>query len=331
MIPTPNQLRWKVGRPGHYEGWFVVLNEPEAGRGFWIRYSLRAPSDGSKPTCQLWFMRSDRGREPANRACRVTLPVSAMTENAAPWQLNFEGSAGSGHLSDTGCSGSIEAEGVEWQLTFETRMGAVQATPEWGARISTAYSEAHPLMVVRGSISEAGHTIHVNGLLGSQAHVFGKRHSPRWHWAECRHLGRADAVFIGVSAWPQLPGPRRALTSLLLDLGATTPWTRNRTLHMLGPRTAHDPAGWVFSSTVGRSRLSGSVRPRRADLVGVTYHDPDGTAVYCYHSELSDLELRLERRARASWVLHEEILAPGAAAFEYGSRTPLTGVPLLLD
>jgi hypothetical protein len=55
--------------------------------------------------------------------------------------------------------------------------------------------------------------------------------------------------------------------------------------------------------------------------------------VYCYHSELADLTLRYFTRAsgRGEWRLEEELDAPGAAAFEYGSIRPLAGVPLLLD
>ena len=40
-----NRLRWKPGKRGHYEGYYFAFNDPESGRGFWIRYSMVSPSD----------------------------------------------------------------------------------------------------------------------------------------------------------------------------------------------------------------------------------------------------------------------------------------------
>jgi hypothetical protein len=108
---------------------------------------------------------------------------------------------------------------------------------------------------------------------------------------------------------------------------------RNRALDLLRPKTAHSAAGWTFDAEYGRDRLTGTVTPNRDDLIGVTYHDPAGDKVYCYHSELADIELRYYTRRRKSdeWGLQEEITAPHAAAFEYGTAEPLAGVPILLD
>jgi hypothetical protein len=52
------------------------------------------------------------------------------------------------------------------------------------------------------------------------------------------------------------------------------------------------------------------------DFVGVTYHDPDGTPVYCYHAG----------RAR----LRGPGIDVATAALEYGTREPLPGVALTL-
>ena len=71
----------------------------------------------------------------------------------------------------------------------------------------------------------------------------------------------------------------------------------------------------------------GSVIPDRDDLIGITYHDPSGEPVYCYHSELADFSLQYYRRGSSSaeWRLEEEMTAPGSSAFEYGSTEKLSG------
>jgi hypothetical protein len=327
-----NDMRWKPGRRGHYEGYYVAFNKPSSGRGYWIRYSMVSPSDaGREPFAQVWFMRTNRGAEPRNRALRTTFPISALESTTSPFTLRVE----SNRLAMDGCSGSLsDAAGeVAWDLRFESRLPPIAPTPEWGARMSTCYLEPHPLLSLSGTIRENGEDTSIDGWLGEQAHVFGARHSRRWHWAECKHLGAEGRAFTGVTAWPKLPGPPRSATSLYLELGAGRRVLKNSTMQLFKARTAHSPQGWEFDGEYGLERLKGSVTPSPDDLIGVTYHDPSGDPVYCYHSELADLQLRYYRRpARsAAWALEEEITAPGASAFEYGSFEPLPWIPLLLD
>jgi cAMP-dependent protein kinase regulator len=68
--------------------------------------------------------------------------------------------------------------------------------------------------------------------------------------------------------------------------------------------------------------LSGEVDVRREQLVGVTYHDPDGEKAYCYNSETASLQARLWEDGR----LVEELTAPGRAHFEYAQREPVPGL-----
>jgi hypothetical protein len=67
------------------------------------------------------------------------------------------------------------------------------------------------------------------------------------------------------------------------------------------------------------------VTPRRSDLIGVTYADPRGGSRVCYHTEVADLELRLTKG--------DEVVArirrPAATAFEYGTESPVPGLPVL--
>ena len=192
---------------------------------------------------------------------------------------------------------------------------------------------APPLLRITGAITEDGERTAIDGWLGEQAHVFGKRHSTAWHWSECKHLGVTGAAFTGFAAWPSLPGGVRTITSLYLELGDGRRLLRNRFREMLKPTTKHSPDGWRFEAEYARDRLVGSVVPGREDLIGITYHDPSGAPVYCYHSELADFALSYYRRSGpgADWHLEQEFTAPSGAAFEYGSTTRLEGVELLLD
>ena len=321
-------MRWRSGKRGHYEGWFVAFNNPDEEAGYWIRYSMVAPADDARePFAQVWFMRTDRAQEPRNRALRTTFPIQQLIATDRPFGVDIAGN----RLGESGCSGSLEDAGgaVSWKLEFEVLMPGFTPTPEWGARIATCFQEPRPLIRVTGEVTEGGQTRRLNGWLGEQAHVFGAKHSDRWHWAECKHLG-AGRAFTGVAAWPRFPP--RTITSLAL-LGGDAPLQRTGTRDLFRATTEHSPDGWEFDAEYPRERLAGRITPRREDLIGITYHDPSGRPVYCYHSELADISLRRYRRAsgKSAWDLAESIEAPGAAAFEYGSTTRLDGIPLLLD
>jgi hypothetical protein len=325
-------MRWKPGRRGHYEVWYVAFNEPESLRGFWLRYTMRAPSDEAEPPyCQLWFMRNDRAKTPRNLALQQTLPIDALTAGRDPFWIEIADC----RLSAAGCTGRVVGRDGEasWDLAFEPLLPAISPTPEWGARIATCYLEPHPLLRISGVVREGSDETHVDRWLGEQAHVFGVRHSRKWHWAECKHLGPTGRAFVGIAAWPTLPGAEMSTTSVFFDRGDGRRLLRNRALDLLRPKTAHSPDVWSFDAEYGRERLVGTIKPSRDDLIGVTYHDPGGDLVYCYHSELADIELRYYTRRRKSddWKLQEEITAPHAAAFEYGTAEPLAGVPVLLD
>lgn len=324
-------MRWKPGKRGHYEGYYVAFNDPDSGRGFWIRYSMVAPSDAAdEARAQVWFMRTDRSQKPRNIALRQTFPIGQLMASEEPFFVDIA----QNRLRDDGCRGAIADNGTEvsWDLSFDSMLPPIAPTPEWGARLATCFLEPHPLLRLSGTISEGSRDTTIEGWLGEQAHVFGKRHSQRWHWAECKHLGAPGRAFTGFAAWPRLPGGERTVTSLYLELGDGRRLLRNRFREMLKPTTAHSSETWHFDAEYAREKLVGTVRPDPEDLIGVTYHDPSGQPIYCYHSELADLSLRYMRRSSggAEWKLEQEFNAPHSSAFEYGSAVALEGIPLLL-
>ena len=78
-------------------------------------------------------------------------------------------------------------------------------------------------------------------------------------------------------------------------------------------------------------RLSATVRPRPSDLVGVRYDDPHGGSRICYHTEVADLEVRLERVGKdGGGDVVFEAAERAAAAFEYASLEEVPGLPILV-
>jgi hypothetical protein len=73
--------------------------------------------------------------------------------------------------------------------------------------------------------------------------------------------------------------------------------------------------------------LIGEVKPDRRLLAGVTYHDPDGEAAYCYNSEAASIRLQVHGPGERTQTL----IGDGTAHFEYGQRQPVPGLELHLQ
>src|SRR5437763_10428580 len=82
---------------------------------------------------------------------------------------------------------------------------------------------------------------------------------------------------------------------------------------------------WRLEAIAGARRLIVEVDAERDRLAGVTYHDPDGEAAYCYNTETASIRLHLYERAPrvGGWAHAAALSARGRAHFEYAQREPV--------
>jgi len=335
-----NAMQWD-GEPGHYEVWYVTFTDPATGVGFWIRYTMVAPlpETGEQATCSLWLMAMDPADPGRNVGQKVSLPVSQMHATAEPFELRI----GDATLTDRGMKGSLRQDGIasEWDLSWEPRLEAYGHVHPFlrRARIAkTVLFLPHPGVGVRGFVQIGERRIDVAGAEGGQAHLWGSKHATRWAWAHCNDFAgpdgrRRDDTFIdGVSVYvprfgrqigPNTPVVARVGGEDLLSVGPLAV-TRNPSEFGLDH--------WRFEARGGHRKATCEVSARREDLVGVTYHDPDGELAYCYNTEVADMRLNLWERdgRRAPWRKVDELRSERHAHFEYAQRTPVDGVSLLV-
>jgi hypothetical protein len=332
-----NDLQWR-GQPGHYEVYYLTLTDPGTGVGFWIRYTMVAPLSGrGDPTCSLWFMAMDPADPSRNVGEKISFPIGELRAHSDPFSLEIAGAK----LSDRGISGSIQADGrsYSWGLAWEPRLpayGHVHPALRAAKVAKTILFLPHPDVEVSGVVDIAGRRIEVSGARGGQAHLWGSKHASRWAWAHCSDFHdiegrpRSDTFVDGVSVFvPRFGreiGPSTPVVSRIggRDLLSISPVAVTRNESDFGLTS------WRFEAATLRRKLRGAVTARREDLVGVTYHDPDGDLAYCCNTEVADLTLELlERRAPGSaWEKRDELRSERRAHFEYAQRTPVDGVEL---
>jgi hypothetical protein len=326
-----NALQWD-GDPGHYEVYYLSATDRGSGCGLWIRYTMVAPLDG-EATCSLWLMAMDP-RDGTLVGRKHTRPASDLAATADPFELRISDSV----LTDRGMTGAFED--CRWDLRWEPSVPPAEHVHPFLRRAKIAKTVLvlpHPAFELEGTVSFDGRTLELEGARGGQAHLWGSKHAARWAWAHCNDLEgldgepRPDAWIDGVSVFvPRFGreiGPNTPVVGRFSgqDFASTSPLrvTRNESRFGL--------TSWRFEAVDGDRKLVVDVDAPREQLVGVTYHDPDGALAYCYNSETASMHVRVWQRDRSvaeGWRVIDELVAPGRAHFEYAQRAPLPDLEL---
>jgi hypothetical protein len=333
-----NALQWN-GRPGHYEVYYLTFTEQRNGVGFWIRYTMVAPlpETGDEVTCSLWCLAMDPVDPSRNVGEKVSFPISDMSTDTEPFALRI----GDASLTDRGMSGAIERDGrrFSWDLEWSPRLpayGHVHPLLRRAKIAKTVLFLPHPDIEVSGAVELDGRRVEIDHARGGQAHLWGSKHASRWAWAHCNDFAGAegaprdetfvDGVSVFVPRFGRELGPNTPIVARVAgeDLLSISPRAVMRN------KSEFDLTGWRFEARAHGRRLVGTVTARREDLVGVTYHDPDGELAYCYNTEVADMRLEVFARGGRSsaWTKRDELVCERRAHFEYAQRELVEGVEL---
>jgi hypothetical protein len=316
-----NASRWR-GQAGHYEAWHLRLADPASSATVWIRLAFHAPMEGAgEPLAEVWFV----GRDTAGSlyARRETFAIDSFSTGAGGFPVTL----GRCRLDESGASGSVDE--AAWDLHWDAGGGEVGYGGESRIR-RTEIVTTQPAIVARGRLSIAGQQLDVRAWPGHQLHAWGDRHADVSARVHC-------------NAFPERGAYIEAVTRRYGQLGAATPAVTLGSAHLAGRRfeARNTVRGVVSSATVApdhyefrirgiRARLEGRVSCDPSDMVGVSYKDPDGTRVFAYQADRGSMEAKLLRRTPRGWTVEAQVEAAGCCAYEYASRKPVAGVPVVL-
>ena len=318
-----NQMQW-TGTPGWYEVWFLTTTHRPSGAGFWIRYTLTAPTPalGSRPYCQLWFA-SFEGE--GGVAANSQFPIQALRVTEKPFRISL----GDAFLEDGRLVGSLDAQGhrAAWDLTFQPEEHVVRPLPDW------AYSPYVPgtkflcpnfSVPLYGRISVDGQVFLFKGERGTQCHIFGTKHSTAWAWGHVAGFDDDEETAVDVLSARLGPVTRPLPSVTLVTLRRHGRiYAFHNVLSLLGARSSWAGGRLTFTTGSPFLRVFGEFRADPRRMVRATYSDPDGDKAFCHNTETAAATLVIEKRGLASgWDEAARLVAEGCAHVEYASRSP---------
>ncbi len=329
-----NMVQWDGKRRPYYEVYYLKFQVPEVGRAFWLRYTLLAPRRDLGPaSASVWAVAFDT----ANPSPPVAVKETWMADQAQIDRDIFFFQAGDSAIYNNGARGRVASGGHElrWDLQFIPNEASERLYPVSFYHLpvpKTKFLSPNWSVRVMGEVSVDGRKIPVQDAPGCQAHLWGTQHAERWAWTHCNYFKEdPGAVFEALTGQIRI-GKKllRPLTALSLRLGDGR-WLRfNRLSQLLFNKSRYDFEGWELEAHRGHYRIKAVLKNRPQEMAGVTYTDPDGAKLYCYHAEGADLNLRVYETGRGSDRLLHELSATHTAAFEVVERAPVPELTLHL-
>jgi hypothetical protein len=320
-----NRSAWS-GQRGFYEVWYLTLHDPGSRWAFWFRITINVPPEPGAPAhAFLWaFTFPPDGEGPA-LALLDRFPLSAFSADGGGvgcGPARFELAEGGGRWRGEVGAGD---QRVAWDLELGPPEGEAfrHVSPTLYAAKVASSAVATPAMrlAVNGSVTAGERTIEVAGAVGEQGHVYGRRHAHRWTWAHCAQFDDAPgACFDGVSAQVSKGGlvlPPASPLCFQTGEGEVFRWNKVRQIWRIDSEFVL--GRWTFEARQRGMMLRGSVTAPPQGFVSVEYQDPDGSPLYCSHSEAGVTRIDLFRRRGLGWSLDRSFTS-SRTAFEHGER-----------
>ena len=257
-----NRLRYAGGREGHYESYFVRGNHPERGLGFWVRYTIFAPTgQPDQAEAELWAaVFTDQAG--GTVAVYAAVPLASASFGGAGDGLDVrigdavltdDPVAGRGALSGGVSSGGHE---IRWDLTYEGSDEPVLLLAErlYQGRFPKAKVLVPvPMAVFTGRLTVDGEPVEVAGWTGSQNHNWGSQHTDEYAWGQVAGVRQRAGLVPGVL--DRAGARRRAADAVAVADGAA-------------PRRARVLAHRRRRGAAGRGRLPARAVPSTAGRCG---------------------------------------------------------------
>ncbi len=330
-----NLCQWDGQSAGHYEVWFLTLNQRASGRGFWFRYGIEIPQASQKTSpsqAKLWAAFFDRKAAENHVGLMQERPIALFQCEKEQFNLQIADA----RLSSSQTTGRLENDGhrISWDLHFTPNATTHQHIPRsFISLVRPSSFICSPNLDTRftGGVEVDGKTIYIEDEPGCQTHLWGSKQVDEWLWVHSNAFDKyPDTVFEGLAARPRRAGATLPpIQSFYLKHRGEE--YRFRRLSFAEQWRKHLGIGfWTFSATNTRIYIEGSAQCRLRDMLQARHLDPDSEPIYAINSEIANLKIRLYRRVGGfRWKHTETISAHSTAHLEHASRNADESIRLI--
>ena len=307
MSSRDNLIRWNGKERPFFEVYYLKVNDPTAGIGLWLRYTLTSKTC-SAPEAAIWaifFNANDPGK---NVALKETVGIKDVVYRRGRFDINIGGAV----LKNDSASGSIKQGGnyIKWELNWQPSEKGFRYYPWLLYHLPWPSSKVvapHLSTKADGWIEINGVKFVLNSAPFHQGHIWGKELSREWAWADCSAFAEDGSAVISLIANPRL-GFGYVKTSQLKK--------RFRI------RGKYSLTGWEFKGQSFTLKIMGRIIAKPNDIIGITYQDPSGSERYCYNTKVADAVVDIYKKQKGKWVCMQRLTCAKAMAFEVVKSTP---------
>ncbi|MCX8124580.1 MAG: hypothetical protein N3F66_10515 [Spirochaetes bacterium] len=292
LIASANYTRYRPGKKGHYESFFVRANHPYKPIAFWIRYTifqpLRKPHDAIG---ELWAIIFN-GQNDTHTALKAEYPLSRCSFAGDDFNIVI----GDAELTPGTLNGCIKygLKKLEWDLTYTGNEECLFLFPPklYTTRLPKAKSLVGlPNAVFNGTIKVNGETIAVENWVGSQNHNWGTKHTDHYAWGQVCGFDNESDAFLELATARLKIGPLWTpfMTPLVLRYKG-----EEYSLNSLGQTLCRAQFGyyyWDFNAKKDDITIKGSIFALQKDFVCLPYYNPPGGIKYCLNTKIASCEL----------------------------------------
>lgn len=295
---------------GHFRFIYLLFNHSISGVGFWIRSGCITKSDGRRYK-QQWFTFFNRSAPDENFGIkRVKYEVSSIVKDITKIR----------HLE-----GTIEWEGrmIKWNILINPVSHLHHHIPSifYTLPFPATKVVSYPVVVLNGTIDINGKVFHLKDEKGCLGSIWGSNYEKAWAYFHCNSFTHNDGFIEGVSGSIVITRNliMRPFMFVISADKETFRFNRLRDLFFNGCRW--EKGRIVFWRKGLYTRIYGELRCRDQDIIAGIYDDTDDTYVYCYHTEVGDCSVVIEKRRSigSPWNILYRLASTGLCHFEYGS------------
>ncbi len=297
---------------GYFRFFYLLVNHRPSGMGFWIRSGSIIKRDGRRYK-QLWFSLFNPQSADENFGIKSVIHDNSKREEDIMKTLSMDDSInGAGKC-------------IKWSIGLRPVSVLYRHFPKifYTHAFPKTKVISYPSVLVNGRIELSGRIFEFKNEKGCLGSIWGSGYEKGWVYFHCNSFESSEEAFVEGIAGSLFASSNSLMNAFLFVIqvnGEVLTFGRMRDLFF--NRCTWKKGRIDFWRRGIYTRIYGELRCRDQDIIGAVYDDVDDTYVYCYHTEVGDCNIRVERRDSvvSPWNSVYNLSSRGFCHFEYGSR-----------